>query len=61
MDTYNTDPIEEPPEILAASSYPLTSESVLDTEKDAQIEIDLPSGPAIVSRASIIIYKLRIS
>jgi hypothetical protein len=56
MDASQTQPAEERPEDQPASDHPPTGESILNIEDHQQIEVDPPSGPAIVSRTSTRMY-----
>jgi ABC-type hemin transport system substrate-binding protein len=57
MDTSNINPAEELAEIQLTSGHPLAGEPILHMEPHPQIEVDLPCGPAIVSRTSTSMYK----
>jgi hypothetical protein len=57
MDTSNISPAEELPEIQPTGGYPLAGETIIHMEQHPQIEVDLPSGPAIVSKTGTSMYK----
>ncbi|CEJ62566.1 hypothetical protein PMG11_11063 [Penicillium brasilianum] len=47
MDTSSINPAEELPEIQPTSGYPPADEPIIHMEQHPQIDVDLPSGPAI--------------
>jgi hypothetical protein len=57
MGTSNINPAEELPEIQPTSGHPPAGEPIIHMEQHPQIEVDLPSGPAIVSRTTTSMFK----
>jgi hypothetical protein len=57
MDNSNINPSEELPEIQPTSGSPPAGEPIPHMEQHPQIEVDLPSSPAIMSRTSTGMYK----
>jgi hypothetical protein len=53
----HTKSVEERPEDQLAGGHPLTGEPVFNSEEHPQIEMDPPSGPALVSRESTAMNK----
>jgi hypothetical protein len=58
MDTSSINPAEELLEIQPTSGYPPADEPIIHMEQHPRIEVDLPSGPAIVSKTNTSMYKV---
>jgi hypothetical protein len=57
MGTPNINPAEELPKIQPTDGHPPAGEPFIHMEQHPQIEVDLHSGPVIVSRTSTSMYK----
>jgi hypothetical protein len=57
MDTPNINSAEELPEIQPAGGHTPAGGPIIHMEQHPQVEVNLPSGPAIVSKTSTGMYK----
>jgi hypothetical protein len=58
MGISNTNPVEEHPEIQPGSGHSPIDEPIPRINEHLQIEVDSPSGPAVVIRTGKSMYKV---